>query len=124
MTTRAPLLRMPGKSERSKNIPTGNAWRSSLESLTINSSLKTASALAPVHTGFSSGLRYLVRNGKHLKREATLARIRHRIFANPPGVAIPLEGYTVYFNDAANLYILYKDIFIHRIYHFEASRPD
>ena len=28
------------------------------------------------------------------------------------------------FNDGPNLYILYKDIFVHRIYHFDAVRPD
>jgi FkbM family methyltransferase len=64
-----------------------------------------------------------VRNGKHLKREAALARIRHKIYSHSARAAIPLEGYNISFNDAANLYILYKDIFVHRIYHFEASRP-
>ena len=88
------------------------------------SSRKPTEAPQRAAAGFSLGLRYLVRNGKHLKHEAALARIRHRIFSNPPGAAIPLDGYSISFNDAPNLYILYKDLFVHRIYHFEAQRPD
>jgi FkbM family methyltransferase len=41
-----------------------------------------------------------------------------------PGSTVQLSGYTVRFNDGPNLYILYKDIFIRRIYHPSASRPN
>jgi len=75
-------------------------------------------------TGLGSGLRYLVRTGRNLRREAHLARVRLKIDSLNPGSTIRFEGYTVRFNDGANLYILYKDIFIQRIYHFEAARPD
>ncbi len=33
-------------------------------------------------------------------------------------------NYTIRINDGPNFYVLYKDIFIHRIYHFVAQRPD
>lgn len=55
-----------------------------------------------------------------------LSRLRRRMFANPPrtnGVERFLD-YTVRINDGPNFYILYKDIFIHRIYHFESQRRD
>ena len=33
-------------------------------------------------------------------------------------------GYRVHANDRQNLYMQFKDIFVHRIYHFTADRPD
>lgn len=55
-----------------------------------------------------------------------LARLQWRMFANPPHTSgyERCFGYTVHINDAPNFYVLYKDIFINRIYHFEAQRPD
>jgi FkbM family methyltransferase len=41
-----------------------------------------------------------------------------------PGCHFCFAGYTVKFNDGPNLYILYKDIFVNGIYHFDAARPD
>jgi len=55
-----------------------------------------------------------------------LFRLRRRMFASPPrtnGVERFLN-YTVRINDGPNFYMLYKDIFIHRVYHFEAQRRD
>ena len=74
--------------------------------------------------GLGSGLRYVVRTGRNLRREAHLARVRRKIDSLNPGSTVRFEGYTVRFNDGPNLYILYKDIFVHRIYHFDAVRPD
>jgi FkbM family methyltransferase len=37
---------------------------------------------------------------------------------------LPKLPYTVRVGDPQNLYILYKDIFVRRIYHFDAVRPD
>ena len=79
---------------------------------------------AALPAGLRSGLRYLVRAGRNLKREAHLASVRRKIDSAKPGSTIRFEDYTVGFNDAPNLYILYKDIFVNRIYHFEAERPD
>ena len=70
------------------------------------------------------GLRYLVRTGRRLRKGAHLARVRRKIDSLQPGSTLRFEGYTVRFNDGPNLYILYKDIFVHRIYHFDAMRPD
>jgi len=70
------------------------------------------------------GLRYLVRTGRRLRQGAHLARVRRKIDSLKPGSTLRFEGYTVRFNDGPNLYILYKDIFVHRIYHFDAMRPD
>ena len=95
-----------------------------MESSRNISSIRRIEAPRAIPAGLTSGLRYLVRNGKHLRREAVLARIRHKIHSNPPGAPIALEGYNIHFNDAANLYILYKDIFLQRLYHFDAIKPD
>jgi FkbM family methyltransferase len=35
-----------------------------------------------------------------------------------------VDGYTVTLNDGPNLYMLYKDVFVNRIYHFESQRPN
>jgi FkbM family methyltransferase len=55
----------------------------------------------------------------------TLARVRARMMAHAgrPGTT-RCGPYTVRFNDGLNYYMSWKDIFVHRIYHFEASRPD
>ena len=70
------------------------------------------------------GLRYLFRTSSRLHRRAHLARVRRKIESLKPGSTFGFAGYTVRFNDGPNLYILYKDIFAHRIYHFDAVRPD
>lgn len=76
------------------------------------------------------GMRRRIRQAIYILDQRTtgwrMARLRRRMFANPPhtsGVERCL-GYTVHINDGPNFYVLYKDIFIHRIYHFEAQRPD
>jgi FkbM family methyltransferase len=48
------------------------------------------------------------------------------MFANPPRTSGVERcfGYTVRITDGPNFYMQYKDEFIHRIYHFEATRPD
>jgi FkbM family methyltransferase len=89
-----------------------------LSTTTFSYSLRSSSL------GRVPGLRYLVRTGKQLRRGAHLVRMRRKIESLKPGSTIRFEGYTVRFNDGPNLYILYKDIFIQRIYDFEAARPD
>jgi FkbM family methyltransferase len=55
----------------------------------------------------------------------TLARVRARMaaYAGRPG-RTRCGPFTVRFNDGLNYYMSWKDIFVHRIYHFESSRPD
>lgn len=91
----------------------------------MNSSATTFSGrLRSSSLGTVPGLRYLVRTGRRLRKGAHLARVRRKIDSLKPGSTLRFEGYTVRFNDGPNLYILYKDIFVHRIYHFDAMRPD
>lgn len=55
-----------------------------------------------------------------------LARLRRRMYSVPPRTS-GLErcfDYTVRINDGPNFYVLYNDIFVHGIYHFEAQRSD
>jgi len=59
-------------------------------------------------------------------QERQLRRLRARMYAQPPrtsGVERVLD-YAVRINDPHNFYTLYKDIFVHRIYHFDAQRQD
>src|ERR1041384_2594292 len=51
-------------------------------------------------------------------------RLRGKLRQRKPGARLRCFGYTVRINDAANFYVLRKDIFVRRIYHFEAQRPD
>ena len=51
-----------------------------------------------------------------------LARLRSRTSTKRPGVLARCLNYSVRINDGWNFYILYKDIFLNRIYHFEAER--
>jgi hypothetical protein len=53
-----------------------------------------------------------------------LAGMRRKVWNQKPGTILSFLNYSVRINDGPNFYILYKDIFIHRIYHFEAQRPD
>ncbi len=56
---------------------------------------------------------------------AVLADLRRRMFARPPetsGVE-RLGDFEVRINDGPNFYILCKDIFVKRYYHFEAKKP-
>jgi FkbM family methyltransferase len=80
--------------------------------------------LGALPADLGSGLRYLVRTGRQFRSEIHQALMRRRIGALKPGSEMRLNGYIVRFNDGPNLYILYKDIFIRRIYHPSATRPD
>ena len=93
--------------------------------LTITFSQETrgkTKALLPA--SIVSGLRHLIRSIRNLKQEAHLALVHRSIVSLQPGSVFHLGDYTVGFNDRPNLYILYKDIFVHRFYHFEAVRRD
>lgn len=51
-------------------------------------------------------------------------QVRARAFAATPGMVLPCGPYQVRINDGPNFFMQYKDIFLNRIYHFEASRLD
>lgn len=58
------------------------------------------------------------------KSSLHLARIRGKAWNQKPGTIVSFLNYSLRINDGPNFYILYKDIFFNRIYHFEARRPD
>ena len=47
-----------------------------------------------------------------------------KVWTAKPGSLVRCLAYTIRINDGPNCYVLYKDIFVNRIYHFEAQRPD
>lgn len=55
-----------------------------------------------------------------------LASLRRRMNSLPPGTSKSerLLRYTVSFHDGMTFYALYRDVFVGRIYHFDAQRPD
>ena len=67
---------------------------------------------------------YVVNGVGRWKTNLYLARLRLRVWNARPGSLVKCLNYTVRINDGPNFYILYKDIFIQHIYHFEAQRPD
>ena len=60
------------------------------------------------------------------KTSLHLARLRRLLLSMPPRTSgtQKLLHYSVRFNDGANFFSNYRDIFVKRIYHFETQRPD
>lgn len=56
------------------------------------------------------------------KRE--LARWRKYVSTAGPDSVVKFSKYSVCINDGPNFYIVYKDVFVKRIYHFESKRAD
>jgi len=78
---------------------------------------------AIARNGLPVGMQRILR--KTIK-DLLLFRLKRRMFANPSrttGVERCFD-YKVHINDGPNFYVLYKDIFVHCIYHFEAQRSD
>ena len=75
-------------------------------------------------TGAGNVVRYAANGAGQWKTNPHLARLRWRLMTPKPRTSgyERCFGYTVHINDGPNFYILYKDIFIKRIYHFEAHR--
>ncbi len=68
----------------------------------------------------------LYQRAQAFRRQRRLADLRRRLMADPPrtsGVETCF-GYTVRINDGPNFYMMVKDLFFSRIYHFDAARPD
>lgn len=73
-----------------------------------------------------STLRYAMNEVGEWSTALYLARLRHRMFSIPCGAnkTEQLLHYNVRINNGRIFYFLYKDIFLNRLYHFEAQRPD
>ena len=77
-------------------------------------------------SGVWSRLRQLRRRKNEREVARRLRRLRRRLQSIPPGAKtpVPLHGYTVRLHHGDICYHLYEDIFVNRIYDFEAQRPD
>ncbi len=64
------------------------------------------------------------RGGDAARWARRLARLKARMAETPAGAVVACLDYRVRINDGPNFYILFKDIFVQRIYHFDAARPD
>jgi len=69
-------------------------------------------------------IRNAVRRISEAKASLHLARMQRRVCSQKPGSVVRFLGYAVRINDGPNFYTLYKDIFVHHIYHFHAQRAD
>jgi FkbM family methyltransferase len=61
---------------------------------------------------------------KHFRSELGLLALKVRSRFQEPGSIVPCGEFRVEINDARNFYVLYKDVFVRRIYHFDAARSD
>lgn len=61
---------------------------------------------------------------RSLQGQVALSAMHEKMLSRDwKGTLQPLLEYTVRINDGPNFYILYKDIFLHRIYHFDSLQP-
>lgn len=70
------------------------------------------------------GIRHVLDKAGDFRTNWHLVWLHRRVWGKKPGSLVHCLNYTLRISDGPNFYILYKDIFIHRIYHFEAQRPD
>ena len=75
-------------------------------------------------TGVWRALHYAVNGAGEWMTNLHVGRLRRKVWTQKPGSLVRCLDYSVRINDGPNFYILYKDIFVHRIYHFESRRPD
>lgn len=69
-------------------------------------------------------VRHALSDSSHWRTNWELAKLREKVWSKEAGALVSCLNYTVRINDGPNFYMLYKDLFIHRIYHFETQRPD
>lgn len=74
--------------------------------------------------GLHRAMRQIVNGAGRRRVRWHLARVRRKVWSEKAGSLVRCRDYWVRINDGPNFYVLYKDIFVHRIYHFEAQRPD
>jgi len=63
-------------------------------------------------------------NLRDVRSELGLLNLKTSCWFRRPGSSVHCAGFNICINDARNFYILYKDIFVRRIYHFSATRSD
>jgi len=66
----------------------------------------------------------LKENASQWRKQLYLTRLRIKGHSGKPGAAVHFLNYSIRINDRLNFYVLYKDVFVNRIYHFESVRPD
>jgi FkbM family methyltransferase len=74
--------------------------------------------------GVRQVIRYALDGVGGLNDDLKLAWLRGKVRDQNPGYTVQFLNYTARINDGPNFYNLYKDIFVHRFYHFEAQRPN
>jgi FkbM family methyltransferase len=72
----------------------------------------------------ASVLAYALKGLRDLEQTLRLARLRGRVWGKEAGSLVHVLGYRLRINDGPNTFMLCKDIFARRIYHFAASRAD
>ena len=70
---------------------------------------------------FREKVRPFVNSIVQLSEAWSLARLRSKSWTQPSGSIVRCLQYRVRINDGLNFYMLYKDIFVRRIYHFETD---
>lgn len=69
-------------------------------------------------------LGYVLSRFKERATERELTRWRKYVSTAGPDSIVKFSKYSVCINDGPNFYIVYKDVFVKRIYHFESQRID
>jgi FkbM family methyltransferase len=69
-------------------------------------------------------LGYAVEGPDHWWLSLRLAWVRGKVWGKAPGSTVRCANYTVRIRNGPYYYLLYKDIFLRRIYHFNARQPD
>lgn len=77
-----------------------------------------------VPPGLRDIVRQIERGAMDWRAQRSLAHIRTLAMGSRPGTVLPLGAYSLRVNDGPNFYMQYKDIFVHRSYHFDALRQD
>src|SRR5205809_4352097 len=67
---------------------------------------------------------HAARRNREWRTRCHLATLRRKLWLLKPGSKVRCLSDVIHINDALNFYILYKDIFVRKIYHFEPQRPD
>ncbi len=77
-----------------------------------------------VPIGMRQEMRRLAKQMAARKTSRSLADLRTRSAGLKPGSSVRYRNFTIRVNDGLNFYMMMKDIFINRIYHFEARRAN
>src|SRR5207248_649772 len=107
----------PGSPARCASTRTRCGWRSS------SKRCATIYDASEMTTLLQRAARFAGRLSRRASEQGRLAAARRYLPLRPGSIA-KVGPYRVRTNDGPNLYVLYKDLFIRRVYHFEAERSD